>query len=81
MGLLGIITECCFLSLILLSYLSTHRSQCLGPRPTELSFSLEQSRHRPQPDLYLWATVAGRVYVVTPEKPTCLGKGICLRNL
>ncbi|KAG8513004.1 hypothetical protein J0S82_015805, partial [Galemys pyrenaicus] len=34
-------------------------SQCLGPRPTELSFSLEQSRHRSQPDLYLWATMAG----------------------
>lgn len=60
-GLLRIITDYCFLSPILLSHLSTHRSQCLSPRPAELSFSLEQSRHRSQPDLYLWATVAGRV--------------------
>lgn len=55
------------------------RSKCLGPRPAELSSSLEQSGHRSQPDLYLWAAVAGRVYVTTPAKPTCLGNGICLR--
>lgn len=80
-GLLSIITDHCFLSPTLFSYLSAHRSQCLGPRPAELSSSLEQSGHRSQPDLYLWAAVAGRVYVITPEKPTCLGKRICLRSL
>lgn len=57
-----------------LSYLSTHRSQCLSPRPTELSFSLEQSGHRPQPDLYLWATMAGRVYCHHPWKARQLGR-------
>ena len=40
---------------------------------------MEQSGHRSQPDLYLRATVAGRVYVVPPEKPTCLGKGVYMK--
>lgn len=77
MGLLDLITGC----VLSLFCFCVCRSQRLSPRPTELSFSLEQSRHRPQPDLYLWATVAGRVYVITPEKHAGWGKGVCFRYL
>lgn len=74
-GLLGIITDRCFLSPTFFSYLSIHRSKCLGARPAELSSSLEQSGHRSQPDLYLWAAVAGRVYVTTLGKAHLPGQG------
>lgn len=69
MGRLGIRNSSLF-SLSLSFLLLVCRSQCLCPRSTELGLSLEPSRHRSQPDLYLWATVAGRVYMLSPlESP------------
>lgn len=52
-----------FSSYLFHTSLCFHRSERICSWPAEPSISLEQSRHRSKSDLYLWAAVAGTVYI------------------